>query len=140
MQWAGSGMRVGATIGLAAVLVLGAAGAKAEAQAPATKPVPDFDYTVGPVPKGDTPSQAAPPLVSPRQARPRPAAPPPAAVERRAPRPPVAKRIARAPTRIIVRPVRPVPGLPNRHDSTEFPRSDNLGFPGRNAVRQCKSW
>jgi hypothetical protein len=36
--------------------------------------------------------------------------------------------------------VRPVPGLPNRHDSTEFPRSDNLGFPGRNAVRQCKSW
>lgn len=47
----------------------------------------------------------------------------------------------RAPTRIIVRPVRPLtPGLPNRHDSTEFPRSDNLGFPGRNAVRQCKSW
>jgi len=41
----------------------------------------------------------------------------------------------RAPTRIIVRPV-----LRNRHDATEFPRSDNLGFPGRNAVRQCVSW
>jgi hypothetical protein len=41
----------------------------------------------------------------------------------------------RAPTRIIVR-----PGIRNRHDSTEFPRADNLGFPGRNAVRQCVSW
>jgi len=41
----------------------------------------------------------------------------------------------RTPTRIIVR-----PGIRNRHDSTEFPRSDNLGFPGRNAVRQCVSW
>jgi hypothetical protein len=41
----------------------------------------------------------------------------------------------RAPTRIIVR-----PPLQNRHDSTEFPRTDNLGFPGRNAVRQCVSW
>lgn len=43
----------------------------------------------------------------------------------------------RAPTRVIVRP-RPV--LRERLDSTEFPRSDNLGFPGRNAVRQCTSW
>jgi hypothetical protein len=41
----------------------------------------------------------------------------------------------RAPTRIIVRPV-----LRNRHDATEFPRSDNLGYPGRNAVRECRSW
>ena len=41
----------------------------------------------------------------------------------------------RAPTRIIVRPV-----LRERLDSTEFPRTDNLGFPGRNAVRQCVSW
>ena len=41
----------------------------------------------------------------------------------------------RAPTRIIVRPI-----LRERLDSTEFPRSDNLGYPGRNAVRQCVSW
>jgi len=41
----------------------------------------------------------------------------------------------RAPTRIIVRPI-----LRNRHDATEFPRTDNLGYPGRNAVRQCRSW
>jgi hypothetical protein len=41
----------------------------------------------------------------------------------------------RAPTRIIVR-----PRLRERLDSTEFPRSDNLGYPGRNAVRQCVSW
>lgn len=41
----------------------------------------------------------------------------------------------RAPTRVIVRPT-----WRNRHDATEFPRSDNLGYPGRNAVRQCVSW
>jgi hypothetical protein len=41
----------------------------------------------------------------------------------------------RAPTRVIVRPL-----LRERLDSTEFPRSDNLGYPGRNAVRQCVSW
>jgi hypothetical protein len=41
----------------------------------------------------------------------------------------------RAPTRIIVRPV-----LRERLDSTEFPRSDFLGYPGPNAVRQCVSW
>jgi len=41
----------------------------------------------------------------------------------------------RAPTRVIVRPV-----LRNRHDATEFPRTDNLGYPGPNAVRQCVSW
>jgi hypothetical protein len=41
----------------------------------------------------------------------------------------------RAPTRVIVR-----PALRNRQDATEFPRADNLGFPGRNAVRQCVSW
>ena len=41
----------------------------------------------------------------------------------------------RAPTRITVRPI-----LRERLDSTEFPRSDNLGYPGRNAVRQCVSW
>jgi hypothetical protein len=41
----------------------------------------------------------------------------------------------RAPTRIIVRPV-----LRERLDSTEFPRSDYLGYPGPNAVRQCVSW
>jgi hypothetical protein len=41
----------------------------------------------------------------------------------------------RAPTRIIVRPI-----LRNRHDATEFPRTDNLGYPGPNAVRQCVSW
>ncbi|MBX9778273.1 MAG: hypothetical protein K2Y71_28145 [Xanthobacteraceae bacterium] len=48
------------------------------------------------------------------------------------------KRVAvqkRAPTRIIVRPV-----LRERLDSTEFPRSDYLGYPGPNAVRQCVSW
>ena len=43
--------------------------------------------------------------------------------------------VKRAPTRIIVRPT-----LPYRLDATEFPRADNLGFPGRNAVRQCVSW
>jgi hypothetical protein len=41
----------------------------------------------------------------------------------------------RAPTRVIVRPI-----LRNRHDATEFPRTDNLGYPGPNAVRQCVSW
>ncbi len=41
----------------------------------------------------------------------------------------------RAPTRIIVRPT-----LRYRLDATEFPRTDNLGFPGPNAVRQCVSW
>jgi hypothetical protein len=41
----------------------------------------------------------------------------------------------RAPTRIIVRPV-----LPYRLDSTPYPRTDNLGYPGPNAVRQCTSW
>ena len=41
----------------------------------------------------------------------------------------------RAPARITVRPV-----LRERLDSTEFPRSDNLGYPGPNAVRQCVSW
>ena len=41
----------------------------------------------------------------------------------------------RAPTRILVRPV-----LPYRLDSTEFPRNDNLGYPGPNAVRQCEGW
>ncbi len=52
-------------------------------------------------------------------------------------RSPVAEQKAqkRAPTRVIVRPV-----LRNRHDSTEFPRTDNLGYPGPNAVRQCVSW
>jgi hypothetical protein len=40
----------------------------------------------------------------------------------------------RAPTRVVVRPAQYY-----RYDSTEFPRSDNLGFPGRNAVRQCMS-
>jgi hypothetical protein len=41
----------------------------------------------------------------------------------------------RAPTRIIVRPI-----WRYRYDATEFPRSDNLGYPGPNAVRQCASW
>ena len=41
----------------------------------------------------------------------------------------------RAPTRITVRPL-----LRYRADSTEFPRTDNLGYPGPNAVRQCASW
>ncbi|MCC6891059.1 MAG: hypothetical protein IT536_21230 [Hyphomicrobiales bacterium] len=41
----------------------------------------------------------------------------------------------RRPARVIVRP------LPrNRHDSTEFPRVDSLGYPGPNAVRHCRSW
>jgi hypothetical protein len=44
-------------------------------------------------------------------------------------------RQKREPTRVIVRPV-----LRNRHDATEFPRTDNLGYPGPNAVRQCVSW
>jgi hypothetical protein len=50
----------------------------------------------------------------------------------------VSKRSApqqRAPARVTVRPV-----LRYRHDATEFPRTDNLGYPGRNAVRQCVSW
>src|SRR5262245_79759 len=51
------------------------------------------------------------------------------------PAPPKQKAQQRAPTRIIVRPI-----LRNRHDATEFPRSDNLGYPGPNAVRQCVSW
>lgn len=51
------------------------------------------------------------------------------------PAPPKQKAQKRAPTRIIVRPI-----LRNRHDATEFPRSDNLGYPGPNAVRQCVSW
>jgi hypothetical protein len=41
----------------------------------------------------------------------------------------------RAPARITVRPI-----LRERLDSTEFPRSDFLGYPGPNAVRQCVSW
>lgn len=45
------------------------------------------------------------------------------------------KQKARTPTRIVVRPAQYY-----RYDSTEFPRSDNLGFPGRSAVRQCASW
>jgi len=53
-------------------------------------------------------------------------------VVRPAPKPKVQKR---APTRVIVRPV-----LRERLDSTEFPRSDYLGYPGPNAVRQCVSW
>lgn len=45
------------------------------------------------------------------------------------------RQVARAPTRIIVR-----PSLRNRGDATEFPRADNLGYPGPNAVRQCVAW
>ena len=41
----------------------------------------------------------------------------------------------RAPTRMVVRPI-----FRERLDSTEFPRSDHLGYPGPNAVRQCVSW
>jgi hypothetical protein len=41
----------------------------------------------------------------------------------------------RAPTRITVQPM-----LRYRLDSTPFPRTDNLGYPGRNAVRQCEAW
>jgi predicted small secreted protein len=41
----------------------------------------------------------------------------------------------RAPTRIRVTPV-----LRYRLDSTPYPRTDNLGYPGPNAVRQCVSW
>jgi hypothetical protein len=48
---------------------------------------------------------------------------------------PKQKAQKRAPTRVIVRPI-----LRNRHDATEFPRTDNLGYPGPNAVRQCVSW
>lgn len=48
----------------------------------------------------------------------------------------------RAPTRVTVRPTRIIvrPTLRYRYDSTEFPRTDNLGYPGPNAVRQCVSW
>jgi hypothetical protein len=45
------------------------------------------------------------------------------------------KKSKRAPTRIRVQPI-----LRYRLDSTPYPRTDNLGFPGRNAVRQCVSW
>jgi hypothetical protein len=41
----------------------------------------------------------------------------------------------RAPTRITVQPV-----IRYRLDSTPFPRTDNLGYPGPNAVRQCVAW
>jgi hypothetical protein len=41
----------------------------------------------------------------------------------------------RAPTRIRVTPV-----LRYRLDSTPYPRTDFLGYPGPNAVRQCVSW
>lgn len=52
------------------------------------------------------------------------------------------KAVQRPPTRVVVRPTRVIvrPVLPYRLDSTEFPRTDNLGFPGRNAVRQCVAW
>jgi hypothetical protein len=51
-------------------------------------------------------------------------------------RPPQVKtKRARAPVRIRVQ-----PALRNRHDATEFPRADYLGYPGPNAVRQCVSW
>lgn len=60
----------------------------------------------------------------------------------RTPRPAAQKKAAQkrkvwrsAPTRIVVRPT-----FRSRPDATEFPRTDNLGFPGRNAVRQCVSW
>jgi hypothetical protein len=45
------------------------------------------------------------------------------------------KAARRAPTRITVR-----PALRYRLDATPYPRTDNLGYPGRNAVRQCVSW
>ena len=41
----------------------------------------------------------------------------------------------RAPTRIRV-----TSTLLYRLDSTPYPRTDNLGYPGPNAVRQCVSW
>ncbi len=41
----------------------------------------------------------------------------------------------RAPTRITVQPL-----LRYRLESTPFPRVDNLGYPGPNAVRQCEAW
>jgi hypothetical protein len=41
----------------------------------------------------------------------------------------------RAPTRITVQPT-----VRYRLDSTPYPRTDNLGYPGRNAVRQCEAW
>lgn len=45
------------------------------------------------------------------------------------------KKAKRAPTRIRVQPV-----LRYRLDSVPYPRTDNLGYPGPNAVRQCVSW
>ena len=45
------------------------------------------------------------------------------------------KKSKRTPTRIRVQ-----PALRYRLDSVPYPRTDNLGYPGRNAVRQCVSW
>ena len=104
-------MTVKTTIGIVAAALLLGAGAAAYAQ------TPEFDRTFQDVkgPKAPQPKQKAP------------------AEKRKAP--PQRAQQQRAPARITVRPV-----LRYRHDATEFPRTDNLGYPGPNAVRQCVSW
>jgi hypothetical protein len=107
------------TIGIvAAVLLLGPAGAGAQQ-------APDFNRTFQSVTPEEKKKQKAAPKEAVKKAAPKPVVQ----------RPPQKRVVQRAPTRIVVRPL-----LRNRHDSTEFPRSDNLGYPGRNAVRQCTSW
>jgi hypothetical protein len=98
------------TIGIVAAVLLGFAGA-AHAQ------TPEFDRIF----------QSLKPQPQPQQKQP----------QQKQKAPPKQKVYVqkRAPTRIIVRPL-----LRERLDSTEFPRSDNLGYPGPNAVRQCVSW
>jgi hypothetical protein len=105
-------MRIKVAIGIGAAMLVGFAGA-------AHSQTPDFNRIFQSVTPQGTPAQKQ--KAAPKQR---------VAVQK--------QRVAvqrRAPTRIIVRPV-----LRERLDSTEFPRSDYLGYPGPNAVRQCVSW
>lgn len=103
-------MKIKLTIGIVAATLLGCAGA-------AHSQVPEFDRVFRS-------------LLPQDQQKQQPAQP---QKQKATPKQKVAQK--RAPTRIIVRPV-----LRERLDSTEFPRSDYLGYPGPNAVRQCVSW
>ena len=105
-------MKTKVTIAISAAMLIGLAGA-------AHPQSPDFNRTfqsVTPPGQSNQKQKAAPrqrAAVQPRRV----------AVQRR------------EPARITVRPI-----LRERLDSTEFPRSDYLGYPGPNAVRQCVSW
>ena len=105
------------TIGVVAAMLLGCAGA-AYSQTPA----PDFNRTFQSVTPQEKQNQKQ---KQQQQAQQKQKAPPKRQVAQQ----------RRAPARITVRPI-----LRERLDSTEFPRSDYLGYPGPNAVRQCVSW